>query len=137
MSKATELRQERHAISLEMQRALDAHNMPKWQELAAKCDAFKAEIDALERQDALGMELSAIRNTERPNISAEIPQRSLSHSESVRSTPEYFNEFRDWLRTGMIGDRMSALSHEQRAVGVGGDGEPWFRPVLKPSWKPS
>src|SRR5580704_3497024 len=49
MSKALELRQERHAISLKMNEALEANDLPEWRKLDGIQDELRVRIEAIEK----------------------------------------------------------------------------------------
>lgn len=125
MSKALELRAERHAISLEMGKALELGTpdaMARWKELDSQQEAKRVTIDAIERQESLEKELAAVRNAERPNVGAVLAAATTPQARllALRSTDSYKKEFETYIRTG----KMSAAMEETRALGAasGADG---------------
>jgi HK97 family phage major capsid protein len=110
MSKALELRQERHTISLEMGLALEKNNMARFRELDAKQDGLRAQIEALEHHDALATELNRVDRSslqlppvgdtnDSITVNAE-HTRTLNPEERQRATPEYRKAFRGYLTNG-------------------------------------
>ena len=116
-SKALELRQERHAISSRMNAALEKNDLTEWRKLDAIQDQMRGRIEAIERQTELNAHLDRVENSERPNVNDETNHRTLSHSEQVRSTPQYKRDFDIFLRTGQQTPEMRALGD---AVGADG-----------------
>jgi HK97 family phage major capsid protein len=103
MTKLLELRQERHAISLEMNKALELGTpeaMSNWKALDEKQEALRV----------------------RPNVTTEADLPTAPHARmlALRSTEQYKKDFETYIRTG----RMSAAMEETRALGAatGADG---------------
>jgi HK97 family phage major capsid protein len=108
MSKAIDLRKERHAISLKMREVLSStapDALAQWKALDAQQEMLRARIDDLERNDA-----------SRPFIESSAYERSsLTDAESRAASPEYRKAFKEWARTGDSG--------EKRALSTTGDGQ--------------
>jgi len=135
MSKAIELRQERHAISLKMNEALDRSDLQEWKRLDEIQEGLRIKIEATERTSALNTELGQVRNAELPNIVGGsythdpfMDQREFVPGEmrdrgriaEIRSSRAYAREFDNYLRTGEV----SAQQRELRVLGAasGADG---------------
>jgi HK97 family phage major capsid protein len=115
--KNLELRQERHAISLQMAELLNstaADAMSQWKTLNEKQEALRVKIDAIESTEKLAKELEAVRNVERPNVGADLPSAATPSARALalRATDSYKAEFETFLRTG----KMSPAMHEARAL---------------------
>ncbi len=119
MSTSLELRQQRHAISLEMRKLCNSTSpadASRWKELDAKQEALRLQIEQTERTDSLETELAQVRNAERPNVGATLPLGTTPEARllALRSTDSYKQEFETYIRTG----RMSPALLETRALGA-------------------
>jgi HK97 family phage major capsid protein len=99
MSKTTELRQERHAISRKMTEALDRSDINEWKRLDGLQEGLRAQIEAYEKSSILTREMNSVPNAQRPNVGGE-GYSSLSANQEARSTESYKRSFEHFLRTG-------------------------------------
>jgi HK97 family phage major capsid protein len=118
MSKATELRTERHAVSLRMNEALEKNNMVEWRRLDGVQDGMRLQIEAIERQSELNTYMNTVPNSERPNVGTEHEQSSLSPNQQARSTASYKASFENWLRTGERNAELRAIGAASGADGA-------------------
>lgn len=115
--KNNELRQERHAISLEMGKRLELGTpeaMGEWKELDAKQESLRVRIEAGERQEKLATELAQVRNADLPNVGNEIANATTPalRALAMRKSDSYKADFEAFIRTG----KMSAEMAEVRAL---------------------
>jgi HK97 family phage major capsid protein len=118
MFKALELRQERHALSVQMNSLLEKgtpESMKEWRRLDDIQDGLRVKIEAVERQSELNSYMDRVENAERPAVDGGHEPRNITAAEAARSTAGYKAEFRHWLSGGERGPEM-------RALAVGGDG---------------
>ena len=126
MKSNLELRQERHAISLLMNAALETNDMARWKELDEKQEVLRVQIDAIERTEKLAKELAEVQNAERPNVREELAaaKTPMARALALRSTESYKADFEKFIRTGRMTPEFSQVADEIRALGQasGADG---------------
>jgi HK97 family phage major capsid protein len=119
MSKALELRQERHAISVKMYEALEKDNLAEWSKLDGIQDELRVRIEAIEKTSNLTEHLNTVHNADLPNIGEYVtPTRSATPFAARRSTPEYAQDFDAFLRKGSVSQEMRALGDAAGADGA-------------------
>jgi HK97 family phage major capsid protein len=117
MPKALELRQERYAISLKMNEALEKNNMSEWKRLDGLQEELRTRIMATERTSELNTYMNRVDNAELPNVGDDYG-RSLTPTQQRRSTPQYRAEFDHFIRTGERGVELRAIGDQGGANGA-------------------
>jgi HK97 family phage major capsid protein len=122
---ARELRQERHAISILMNKELEKGTpaaMREWKALDEKQEALRVRIDAEERTSELNSYMNTVRNAELPNVGNEMGYDNEARSSAIpfaaqRSTESYKRDFDAFVRKGVASPELRALGDS-----VGNDG---------------
>lgn len=144
------LRQERHALIQQMHDlttnsgAWNARSdgakseaQTKWEELNAKQEALKRQIEALESTEALKSEMEEVSRPPQPQVLNTIDTQTRETTEmseaqkrvyAILDSKEYRADFRHWIRTGEISKRFADTGREVRTYtalnsGTGSQGE--------------
>jgi HK97 family phage major capsid protein len=118
MSKALQLRQERHAISKQMTEALDKNNLSEWKRLDNVQESLRGQIEAFEKSSILTQEMNTVPNSERPNIEGPEQYSKLTSNQQARSTESYKRSFDHFLRTGERDQELRAIGAASGADGA-------------------
>jgi HK97 family phage major capsid protein len=118
MSRAQELRVDRHRLSVDMNAALDKNDLTEWKRLDGIQDGLRMQIEAIERSANLDKEMRTVPNAERPNIGDPESYSVLTPSQQARSTASYKASFDSFLRTGERNAELRALGDASGAQGA-------------------
>ena len=125
--KSRELRQQRAALVAKMNEMTSKgswtpEEREKWAKMDADQEALRVKIDAIEKSESLDKEM---RSFERPDLPQPtgMENRGTYDRYTLRSSEEYREEFRDYLRQGIAGKNLNELRYSPLDNVTGANGE--------------